>query len=162
MFFVLNAANFITVFLWYWFFCLQMSFTFKALHTFLYLFKYTFKCCLAPSTHSHWNQNLIQLPPLPGPICEEFPAISCKTCFFYSHLWKFLFCCDGLKKQKNTCEKFDWHNGVCVSDWLLCLSVVSCCLSAVVITALKLIIWSGEQLLCAESLEQRGQMVTIE
>lgn len=66
------------------------------------------------------------------------------------------------EKQKNSCEKFDCHNGACVSDWLLlCLSVVSY-LSAVVISALKLIIWSGEQLLCAESLEQRGELVTTE
>lgn len=83
--------------------------------------------------------------------------------FFYSHLWKFLFNCDGLKNRKTLVRSLTATmvpvsvTGCCVSLWF------HTCLSAAVISALKLIIWSGEQLLqCAENLEQRGQMVTIE
>lgn len=133
-----------------------LSFTFKALHTFLCLFK----CCLAPTTQSHLRA-----------------ASNTVSCFAWTCLWRvpwdqlltLLLSFSPLKislllwqteKQENACEQSDCHNGACVSDWLR-LSVVSY-LSAWVISALKLSILSGEQqLLCAVSLEQRGQLVTV-
>lgn len=157
MVFVLNAANFVTIFLWYWFFSLQIYDLYSQSSPYL---------CMPFVIHFQMFSCMSHTQPLK-------PASSTACCFAWTCLCRVL--CKQLqnllllfsplkislllwwtKKQKNTCEKFDCHNDACVSDWLLCLSVASY-LSAVVISALKLIIWSGEQyLLCAESLEQRS------
>lgn len=138
-----------------------MSFPFK-LSIPLYVFCNTLSnAVLHLTTHSHWNQLPKQLPALPGPICEEFPAISCKTSFILTSENFSLIVIDW-KTEKHLWEV--WLPQWCLCQWLVVVSLwFHTCLSAAVISALKLIIWSGEQLLqYAENLEQRGQMVTIE